>query len=89
MTLPFALRRAVLAAVVLHAAGALGQGTAARPAPAASAPAASQESCTQRRIAYARSGACYARFRTVHGVKAEAEARCGPPLKEPVDCPRP
>ena len=77
------------AALVLAASGALGQGTATRPAAAASAPATSPQSCAQRRIAYARSGACYARFRTVHGVKAEAERRCGPPLKEPIDCPRP
>jgi hypothetical protein len=92
MNLPCPWPRAAAAMTMLFLAqaAALAQDTpATRQASSASAPDAAGASCTRRLRAYERSEACYARFRTVHGLKSEAAERCGPPLKEPVDCPRP
>ncbi|MGZ5269056.1 MAG: hypothetical protein ACXWC6_00440 [Ramlibacter sp.] len=84
------LRLLMPVALAVLQASAFAQAAAARaPGTAASAPVDRREpGCEQRWRDYDRSAACFARFRTVHGVKAEAADRCGPPLKEPVDCPR-
>jgi hypothetical protein len=48
-----------------------------------------QARCERLLREFAVSSACYARFRTVKGIKGEAFERCGPPVADPrgTDCP--
>ena len=85
------LQAAALAVLLFTQAAAMAQATPPRTqvgnegAPAVAAGL----SCVDKWRSYQRSATCYARFRTHRAVKPEAARRCGRPLKEPVDCPRP
>ena len=60
------------------------------PAPPLPVAADAQEQRCQRLLReFAVSSACYGRFRTSKGIKAEAFERCGPPVPDPrgADCP--
>lgn len=60
------------------------------PAPPIAVPQDPQEARCQRLMReFAVSSACYSRFRTVKGIRAEAFERCGPPVPDPrgTECP--
>ncbi|RYY68494.1 MAG: hypothetical protein EOO24_52000, partial [Comamonadaceae bacterium] len=83
------LALALLAGAGLPAAAQQRPGPDTAAPPAQRLPETRDQRCERLLREYERSAQCYARYKTVGGVKAEAFERCGPPLKDPsVDCPR-
>lgn len=83
------LQAAVVVALLLGPCAAMAQASPAPPHADSAAVATTGQSCADKWHSYQRSAACYSRFRIHHVVRPQATQTCGPPLKEPVDCPRP